>query len=271
MLAFLAVIDYKISVLGFFIGFFVGLTGMGAGALMTPMLIILGTKPTLAIGSDLMYAAITKIFGAWMHWKQNHVDMIVVMYLAIGSIPASFVGVAVITLIRNAYGDGVEKIMARILGYTLLLMAVFFFYKAYQSYMDGKNSKEKAYRDYQKNGMSIRRKIFTVGSGVLVGFLVGITSVGAGTLTMVIMTALFGMTASRLVGTDVFHGLLLAFAAAFAHLSQGNVDFGIVGTLLIGSIPGVILGSRLTIRIPEAPLRVILAVFVMLMGFKLIS
>jgi uncharacterized membrane protein YfcA len=87
---------------------------------------------------------------------------------------------------------------------------------------------------------------------------------------MVILTALYGMTATRLVGTDVFHGVLLAFAAAFAHLGQGNVDFGIVGTLLIGSIPGVLLGSRLTVKIPEAPLRFILAIFILLMGIKLV-
>lgn len=266
----LALIDIKISLLGFFVGFFVGLTGMGAGALMTPLLILLGTRPTLAIGSDLMYAAITKIFGAWMHFKQKHVDFTVVIYLAIGSIPASFLGVETISLIRHAYGSGVEKIMAKTLGYVLLLMAVFFFYKAYQSYKDAKEKRQKDYRDYHSDGMSFRRKCFTVCSGALVGFLVGLTSVGAGTLTMVILTALYGMTASRLVGTDVFHGLLLAFAAAFTHLSQGNVNFGIVGNLLIGSIPGVLLGSRLTIKIPEAPLRAILSVFILLMGIKLV-
>lgn len=267
----LELLDIKISLLGFFVGFFVGLTGMGAGALMTPLLILLGTKPTLAIGSDLMYAAITKIFGAWMHFKQKHVDLMVVMYLAMGSIPASILGVQTISYLKRTYGEDVEKIMAKTLGYVLLLMAVFFFYKAYQSYKDGKEKRQKTYRDYHKDGMSLRRKLFTVGCGAIVGFLVGLTSVGAGTLTMVILTALYGMTASRLVGTDVFHGLFLAFAAALTHLSEGNVNFGIVGNLLIGSIPGVLLGSRLTIKIPEAPLRGILSVFILLMGFKLIS
>ncbi|MFQ6093430.1 MAG: sulfite exporter TauE/SafE family protein [bacterium] len=259
-------IDLKVSLIGFLIGFLIGLTGMGGGALMAPILIFFLKVPALfAIGTDLVYSSITKIFGAWQHYKQGTVDLKVTFYLASGSIPASLLGVRTIRLMQENGALNVDLFVMRALGIALVLVAVILFIRVF-------NGHEVASIESKNEHIPrVRRKGVTVLLGAVVGFLVGLTSVGSGTIIIAVLVFIYPyLTASKIVGTDIFHAALLVSVAGLAHLYSGNVNLPVVGSLLIGSIPGVLAASRLTLRIPNRILRGILAVVLLSAGLKLI-
>ena len=254
--------DWKLSVAGLLIGLLVGMTGMGGGSLMTPMLILVfGFKPTVAIGTDILHGAIFKSFGAARHRQLGHVHARLAMWMLIGSAPASLVGVALSSYLSRTYGDGYESAAQTVLGATLIVGGVGFFVKAFL----------KPFGNDAPFILARRDRVIAVTLGIFGGFIVGLTSVGSGTFFGLVMMIAFPLTAAKLVGTDLFQAALLLWVAGFGHFVTGSVDLHATAWLLVGSIPGVLLGSQLTVKLPERALRVSLALVLSLSGVKLLD
>jgi uncharacterized protein len=258
--------SYPIVLIGFAVGFLVGMTGIGGGSLMTPIMILfLGIRPTIAVGTDLIFGAITKIFGSAVHYRQKTVNLPIVFYLALGSVPSSLIGVHLILVIKNKYGHFVDAFVMKTLGFTLILVAITMVLRVFfpSKQLRSENSTLPEY--------SIKQKAMTILLGSIVGFLVGLTSVGSGSLIVPVLLALFPrLSTKNIVGTDVFHAAILVSVAGLAHLDSGNVQLSMVFSLLIGSLPGVLLGSKMNMKVPEKVLRPTLASMLMLTGLKLI-
>jgi uncharacterized protein len=255
--------DPLLVVAGLGIGLLVGITGMGGGSLMTPILILLfGTSPTTAIGSDIAYAAVTKTVGGWRHLRLKTVSLPLALWMAAGSVPAAIAGVWAISLLRNAYGDSLDDIVLTMLGIALVGVGLLVLIRTLFI---------PQLADTEREHFELTRahKVSAVTIGATTGFVIGITSAGSGTLIAVFLIAYFRLTPRRVVGTDVFHAAILLWAAGLAHVAGGNVDFGIVGTILIGSIPGIWVGSHLTVRLPTALLRNALGLVMVLSALAL--
>jgi uncharacterized protein len=252
-----------LSVAGLLVGFLVGLTGMGGGALMTPVLIFFfGFEPTMAIGTDVTYAAVTKIAGSWKHWRQGSVDIPLALWLALGSIPASLAGVATVAYVKANYGDLINHILYRAIGSALMMVGVLLIVKVVL-HVDAAHRRENI-------TMTRRLKIMTVALGLCTGFIIGFTSVGSGTFLAVFLILFYPLTTDRIIGTDIFHAMILLCVTGLAQMGVGNVDLWMVASLLMGSIPGVLLGSQLTVKAPTRVLRSILAVVLFLSGLALL-
>jgi uncharacterized membrane protein YfcA len=246
--------DPLVILFGLGVGILVGLTGIGGGSLMTPLLILVaGYSPAVAIGTDLAYGAVTKTVGGWRVWKQKIVDLRLSAWLATGSIPGSLVGVYVIDRLHHAYGDDFEPAMLGALAGALLLVALATLGRAL--FMPNLVAQERDHAD-----LTGKRKALTVVIGLVLGFILGLTSVGSGALIGLALIMVFKLTPKRVVGTDVFHAAVLLWVAGFAHWIGGNVDFALMGTILIGSIPGVLIGTWLLPRVPSDGLRPALGV-----------
>jgi uncharacterized membrane protein YfcA len=225
---------------------------MGGGSLMTPILILLfGTAPTTAIGSDIAYAAVTKTVGGWRHLRLGTVNLPLTFWLAAGSVPAAIAGVWTISLLHDAYGDDLDDIVLTMLGIALVAVGLLVLIRSL--FIPGVAARER--EDFE---LTRRHKTAAVLVGAATGFVIGITSAGSGTLIAVFLIAYYRLMPRRVVGTDVFHAAILLWAAGIAHLVSGNVDFGLVGTILLGSVPGIWIGSHLTVRLPMGLLRIAL-------------
>jgi uncharacterized membrane protein YfcA len=254
--------DWKLSIAGLLIGLLVGMTGMGGGSLMTPMLVLIfGFKPTVAIGTDILHGAIFKSFGAVRHRQLGNVHARLTAWMLIGSAPASLLGVAVSSWLEGRYGEGFEHTAQKILGATLIVGGLGFLAKAFLHSISDDSPFILARRD----------KIIAVSLGISGGFIVGLTSVGSGTFFGLVMLIAFPLTAAKIVGTDIFQAALLLWVAGAGHFVAGNVDIPATASLLVGSIPGVLLGSQLTVKLPERALRVSLALVLGLSGVKLLA
>ena len=244
--------NWGASLAGLIVGTLVGMTGVGGGSLMAPVLIlVLGVTPLRAIGSDLAYAAITKAVGAWQHARAGSVDYRVAGWLALGSVPSALLAVAVASHLPA--GLSTEHVVTTVLGGVLLLAAAAML----------------VCRRMTGKGPPASPWLLTP-IGFVVGALVALTSVGSGCLVIAALTLATPLTARRAVGTDVLHAMLLTCAAALAHWSIGTVDMALTASLHGGSIPGVILGSRLPARAPEQVMRVVLASTLALAGTQLL-
>lgn len=253
---------WELSLAGLAIGLLVGMTGMGGGSLMTPMLVLLfGFKPTTAIGTDILHGAIFKSFGAVRHRQLGTVHARLTCWMLLGSAPTSLAGVALATWLKHRYGDGFEGVAQEILGAALVLGGIGFLVKAYL------HSKG----DDAPFRLRNRDRAVAVALGLSGGFVVGLTSVGSGTFFGLVMLVAFPLTAAKIVGTDIFHAAALLWVAGAGHLVAGNVDLRATGWLLVGSIPGVLAGSQITVRLPERALRVALALTLGLSGVKLLE
>jgi uncharacterized protein len=256
-------VDWKLSIAGLFVGVLVGMTGMGGGSLMTPMLVFLfGFKPTVAIGTDILHGAIFKSFGAARHRQLGTVHAHLTVWMLLGSAPFSLLGVALSTWLKHRYGDGFEDTAAVILGIALIAGGLGF---AAKTFLTGREKSDLPFI------LSAHDKRVAVLTGVAGGFIVGLTSVGSGTFFGLVMLLVFPLTAAKVVGTDIFHAAALLWVAGAGHLAAGNVDLAATGWLLIGSIPGVLLGSQMTVRLPDRMLRVALALTLGLSGIKLLE
>lgn len=254
--------DWKLALAGLLIGLIVGMTGMGGGSLMTPMLILIfDFKPTVAIGTDILHGAIFKSFGAVRHRQFGHVHLRLTAWMLLGSAPASLGGVVVSAWLVRRYGDGFESVAQEILGGALILGGIGFFVKAFL----------RPHGDDAPFILARQDKVVAVALGVAGGFVVGLTSVGSGTFFGLVMMVAYPLTAVKLVGTDITHAALLLWVAGAGHLVSGSVDLGATGWLLVGSIPGVLLGSQMTVRLPDRALRVALSTVLLLAGVKLIE
>lgn len=254
--------DFHLIFIGLFVGFLVGLTGVGGAALLTPILIMLGIQPTIAVGTDLVYNSITKVFGAFQHWRQKSVNLQIALYFAIGSVPSAIVAVNLIHLINNAYGAA-DLIIKKILGFALILIPIAMIFKTIQSRHETEPNK------WQTMSIPAKRKL-TITIGAILGFIVGLTSIGSGSLFALALMYFYQLSGKEVVGTDIAHAFLLVTAAGIAHASFGNVNYSIVVQLLAGSIPGVFVGSILSTRVPTFFLRCAISIIILVSGIKLI-
>jgi uncharacterized membrane protein YfcA len=256
-------VDPAIVIFGLGVGILVGMTGIGGGSLMTPMLILVfGVTPTTAIGSDLAYAAVTKTVGGYKHWKQRTVDFQLSSWMALGSVPAAILGVYVLSLLEDWLGSDFDDAVIILLAGALLLTGIATLIRSFLKRMQE--------RERDTIDMKRRHKIAAVLLGMSVGFVLGVTSAGSGALIAVGLILLFRLTPQRVVGTDVFHAALVLWAAGLAHVTAGNVDFGLVGNILLGSVPGVWVGSHWSVRVAPAVLRTTLAVVLIGAGLALL-
>ncbi len=273
--------DYRISIIGLVIGFLVGLTGMGGGALLAPILIlVLKVPPVWAVGTDNAYSAVTKALGSIVHIRQKNVNLKIALWLACGSVPATILGVILVQLIHARLGNAIDSVIVHTIAVTLILVAVLMVIKPILMKRLGRKNLEAQKqaalegRPQAVEGTSRweqRYRPFVTGLvGAIVGLLVGLTSVGSGTLIMVALAFLFPhLSSKKLVGTDISHAVMLHTAAAIVFFSAGTINWSIVGLLLLGSLPGVFIGSRLSKFIPDRIMRPILATVLVLSGWKL--
>jgi uncharacterized membrane protein YfcA len=257
-------VSWELSVTGLLIGLLVGATGMGGGALMTPLLIFLfGFKPTLAVGTDILHGAVFKTFGAVRHRRLGTVHARLTFWMFLTSAPFSLVGVQLAEWIQHRYGDSVESTSAKVIGAALVLGGLGFFAKTYL--------KRGIQPDNAPFLLARRDRVIALALGAGGGFIVGLTSVGSGTFFALVMLLVYPLTAAKIVGTDIFHAAALLWVAGLSHLAHGNVDLGAMAWLLLGSIPGVLIGSQITVRLPERELRIALATVLLLSGVKLLE
>ncbi len=274
--------DYRISLVGLLIGFLVGLTGMGGGSLLAPIMILFfRIPPVWAVGTDIAYSTVTKALGSVVHIRQKNVNFKVALWLACGSVPATLLSVGLVQYIRKHYGAMVNGVILHALGFTLVLVAVLLILKPFiLRYFDQRRMEKQKQEaligeisstERSKNWEKRYRPIVTAMVGAVVGFLVGLTSVGSGTLIIVSIAFLFPrLTSKELVGTDIFQAFMLLASGAIAYLVAGTINWPIVGMLLIGSLPGVYLGSKSSKFIPERYMRPVLATVLAVSGLKLI-
>jgi uncharacterized protein (TIGR03382 family) len=249
---------WQYVIAGLAVGVLVGMTGMGGGSLMTPMLILIfGFDPKTAVGTDILHGAIFKSFGAARHRQLGNVDTKLALWMLAGSGPLSLAGVQ----LASSFSDSTESTMGRVIGVSLIAGGLGFFAKTFIRRSAPSGPFE----------ITLRVKILAILIGATFGFVVGLTSVGSGTFFGLALLLLFPLTATRMVGTDLLHAALLLWIAGAGHLLHGNVDLHAIAWLLIGSIPGVLAGSHLSIRVPEHGLRVGFAVVLVLSGIKLIE
>ena len=253
---------------GFFVGLIVGLTGVGGGSLMTPILIFgFGIKPYLAIGTDLLFAAATKFGGALGLARSRHIDWPVVALLSAGSIPAALVTIFVLHRVGPA-NPAVQAVMTTTLGAALLLTAAATLYKA----IKGKNIPREV--DAAKLAEAIRPHhwVQPVLFGAAIGTLVTLTSVGAGAIGVTVLMLLYpALPLPRIIAADIAYAVPLTLVAGLGHASIGSVNWPLLGTLLIGSLPGIWLGSRLVRHAPDRVIRSLLSLLLAYAGFRLIS
>jgi uncharacterized protein len=257
-------VTWELSLTGLLIGLLVGVTGMGGGSLMTPILILFfGFKPTLAVGTDILHGAVFKTFGAVQHRRLGTVHARMTFWMFLASAPMSLAGVQTAEWLQSRYGDGVESTSAKVIGAALILGGLGFLAKTFVN------------RGVQPDDAPFllrnRDRVIAVALGGVGGYIVGLTSVGSGTFFALVMLLVFPLTAAKIVGTDIFHAAALLWVAGIAHLIHGNVDLGAMGWLLLGSVPGVLVGSRLTVRLPERSLRVALATVLLASGVRLLE
>ncbi len=251
------------SLAGTMVGLLVGLTGVGGGSLMTPLLVLLfGFHPATAVGTDLLYASATKTVGTMVHGRHGTVDWRVVRRLATGSVPAAILTLTALWLF-NWKGDAMSGIISAILGVALIVTAVSIFFR---KTIVARLTPLLVGADEGRIGQ------ITIGLGVLLGALVSLTSVGAGALGMTALLVLYPkVPVARLVGSDIAHAVPLTLIAGIGHLVMGSVDLWLLASLLLGSIPGIIVGSMLAARINERILVSILAVTLALVGIRLLA
>jgi uncharacterized membrane protein YfcA len=257
--------DPLLIAFGFGVGVLVGLTGMGGGSLMTPLLIlVLGVKPVIAVGTDIAYAAVTKGVGGLAHLRRRTVDVRLALWIAVGSVPSATAGVGVLKLLERAYGPNFDTIVLAIVGAALVLSALAVLGRALLVGRSTIVERERAVLDS-------RERVLAVAVGACVGFVLGVSSAGSGPLVAVALILLFQLRPTRVVGTDVMHAAVLLWPVAAVHAAAGNVDYGMAATILVGSLPGVLLGSRWCVRLPVAALRTSLGVVMLASGTALLS
>jgi uncharacterized protein len=249
---------------GLAVGLLVGLTGMGAGSLMTPLLItVFGIPAGTAVGTDLVYAAVTKMFGAARHTQLKNVNRELALWMATGSVPAAFLGTF---MLYNVFGN-INAWLPDVIGYALILVGIAVAIRTFVT-IRGLWDATKLPTD---GPITINHKILAVTIGAVFGFILGLTSVGSGVFFGMALVTLFPLSARRVVGTDLFHAMLVTLAAAAGTIIWGTPNFGYVGTILIGSIPGILIGSHFTAKMPQRALRGSIASVLALSGLKLLG
>ena len=255
--------DFRTAIIGFVVGVMVGLTGMGGGALMTPLLILFGwAKPMIAVGTDLVWNTLTKMVGGVVHYRQRTVDFQIVKLLAIGSIPGALLGLALLAHLHREGGAAADKLVVRMLGVTLVIVAFSLVLKSFRHAPLHAEDDEKHVRG---------PKWLTPVLGFIVGFLVSLTSVGSGSLIVATLVVIRPYTPlNKIVGSDIVHAVLLVGVSALGHMQMGSINVQLLAGLLLGSVPGVWIGSKMTTVLPAKIIRPILAGTLFFLGYKLL-
>jgi uncharacterized membrane protein YfcA len=249
---------WQLSLAGLFVGILVGMTGMGGGSLMTPILILLfGFDAKVAVGTDILHGATFKSFGAVRHRMLGTVHARLALWMLLGSAPLSLVGVQ----IASGFGVSTDSTMSKLVGGALILGGAGFLAK---TFLRGRS-------DDAPFILRPRDRLIAVAIGATCGFVVGLTSVGSGTFFGLAMLLVYPLTAQKIVGTDILHAAALLWVAGLGHLLHGNVNLHAMAWLLVGSIPGILLGSQMSIRIPERSLRFAFAFVLVLSGIKIVG
>jgi hypothetical protein len=259
------------SLAGFIVGFTVGLTGMGGGALMTPILVLVfGVDPGTAVSSDLLASLVMKPIGATVHFRRGTVNWSLARWLAIGSVPAAFTGVFVLNELGS--GPDVANEVKTLLGWALMVAAVSMVARAFLTARTRARVRDGIVAEPPEDQPIELKRTATVLIGLAGGFIVGMTSVGSGSLMMVMLLLLYPrMSGKQLVGTDLVQAIPLVGAATLSHMFFGHVDFALTGSLLIGSIPGVYLGAKVSSRAPDSVIRPALIVILLASALKLLN
>jgi uncharacterized protein len=260
-----SLMDFGYSIAGFIVGAIVGLTGVGGGSLMTPLLVLMfGIHPAKAVGTDLLYAAITKSGGTWVHARKGTVDWRIAGLLAAGSMPATAMTLALVHFYAPGGFGSATRLISFALGIALLLTAVSLIFRG--KLIAWAQSRQSAPRSQRATD------VLTVVTGVILGVLVSLSSVGAGALGVTALLFLYPkLPTVKIVGSDIAHAVPLTLVAGIGHWFMGSVDFELLGALLVGSLPGIWIGSHLAVRIPEKVLRPSLAAILLFTGSKLIA
>ena len=254
---------WQYIVAGVAVGVLVGMTGMGAGSLMTPILVfVFGFNPATAIGTDILHGAIFKSVGGLRHYKLGTTSATLSGWMFLGSAPASLLGVVTSSWLKRTYGSGVQSTEGYVLGAALVLGGLGMLLK---SVMRARVVGDGAFV------LRRRDKIAAVLIGLVGGYIVGLTSVGSGVFFGLTMLIVFPLRAHKVVGTDILHAAGLLWVAGIGHFIAGNVDMHAVAWLLIGSIPGVLVGSQYMVRVADRMLRIMLSVVLFASGTKLVD
>jgi uncharacterized membrane protein YfcA len=256
--------DWLYTFSGFIVGFVVGVTGVGGGSLMTPVLVLMfGIAPATAVGTDLLYASLTKMGGSWVHGRRGTVDWKVVKLLAMGSLPAALLSMALLHYLALDEKH-LKSLITSVLSVALLLTAAALLFKPYLIKL-GRRPDGVMFELHAHHLTGA-----TIFTGAILGVLVTISSVGAGALGVVVLLFLYPRAPmAKIVGTDIAHAVPLTLIAGLGHAALGTVNYGLLGSLLLGSLPGIYLGSHLGIKIPDHLLRPILATMLTTIGIKL--
>ncbi|MBQ0909321.1 sulfite exporter TauE/SafE family protein [Flavobacterium sp. F-328] len=258
--------DFQIGfvIAGLIVGFIVGLTGVGGGSLMTPILLWFGIPPTTAVGTDLLYAAFTKMGGIFVHHKKKNIDWSITAWLSLGSVPAALLTLWILNSIKTDI-SAINSIIKYSLGWALLFTSVAIIFKKKLMVIAQKYAGDKFHRE------SKTQNALTVAIGVLLGVTVTLTSIGAGALGTVTLFFLFPLLPTpKLVGTEIAHAVPLTLVAGLGHASMGNLDLTLLGQLLMGSLPGIFIGSLLSGKVPDLLLRNAIAIMLFFVGYNLI-
>ena len=257
--------DWLYTFSGFLVGLIVGITGVGGGSLMTPLLVLLfGVAPATAVGTDLLYAALTKLGGSWVHSRNGTVDWKVVRLLAAGSVPAALLSLWVLHALQLDEKQ-LRVLITGVLSVALVLTALSLLLKPWVQ----KLAQREDGAVFELHAHHLAGA--TVTTGAVLGVLVTLSSVGAGALGMAVLLFLYPRHGTaRLVGTDIAHAVPLTLVAGLGHAALGTVNFGLLAALLLGSLPGIWLGSHLGAGIPERVLRPVLAAMLLLIGGRLL-
>ena len=258
--------DFEIGLIvaGLFVGFIVGMTGVGGGSLMTPILLYFGIPPTKAVGTDLLYAAFTKTGGILVHHKKRNVNWVITGWLPLGSIPAALFTLWILNNIKTDV-TAINTVIKYSLGWALLFTSVAILFKKKLLDFSQKHAGDKFHSE------SKTQNLLTVAIGVLLGATVTLTSIGAGALGTVTLFFLYPLLPTpRLVGTEIAHAVPLTLVAGLGHASMGNLDLVLLGQLLMGSLPGIYVGSMLSGKVPDLFLRNAIAVMLFFVGYNLI-
>ncbi len=257
--------DWMYTLSGFLVGLIVGVTGVGGGSLMTPLLVLVfGVSPATAVGTDLLYASLTKTMGGWVHGKHGTVDWKVVGLMALGSLPAALVSILLLKYLALDEKT-LRSLVTNVLSVALLLTATVLLLK---------DQIKRIARRRDGTVYELHHRYLpaaTIATGVIVGALVTVSSIGAGVLGTVALLFLYPrMSAVKVVGTDIVHAVPLTAFAGMGHLALGTVDLVLLGSLLLGSLPGIYIGSHLSAKVPEKVLRPVLAVMLLIIGLKML-
>jgi uncharacterized membrane protein YfcA len=256
-------VTWQFVLTGLALGLIVGLTGVGGGSLMTPILIIVfGFKPTYAVGTDIFHGAIFKSFGAVRHRRLHTVHGHLAVWLFAGSGPLAIAGVVTAVVIKNQISNA-QTILGYAIGVALIGGGLGFLAKSFV-----KRGVQPSDRPFI---MSRRDKVIAVATGAVFGYIVGLTSVGSGTYFGLMMVLVYPLTMPRIVGTDIFHAAALLWVAGVGHLIIGDVDLHAVAWLLLGSVPGILISSRYTVKVPDMTIRGGLAGILIISGLKLLN